>query len=329
MIKFFSDIKAVNPLALLFFLLCVRVFFVIGYAGQFDWKPENHNYTEYVFSILNQNLYIAFILSTAIVYVSALLFNNMIIQHDILFKRNYLGAYFYCLIASILPEYYLLGSAIFINLLMIIAMQRMFDLYKVPYPYDNIFLIGILSGVSVLFSISYILIFLYMIVGIMFFRAIKITEIVASLLGFVLPVFMAFALNYLINGVAVPDYLQFNSFDTKTIQDQILFTPLLIIALIAIPASIRIANNYWRNTIKIRRIIILLYIYLGLSILLTFTGNENSVQESLLCAIPFGLILAHYYTVDNKLKWIRKILHIILLLAVVVFQYKFLWLRYF
>ncbi|MCO6494252.1 MAG: hypothetical protein J5I91_01045 [Bacteroidetes bacterium] len=251
----------------------------------------------------------------------------MLIQHEVLFKRNFLGAYFYCLIASIFPEYYILSSAIFINLLTIISMQLLFNLYKVPYPYDNIFLIGILSGVGVLFSTSYIVIFFFMLVGIMFFRAIKAKEIIALILGFLLPIFMAFSLNYLINNSTAPEYLKFPVYSTKDFKLQILYSPLSIILLIAIPASIRIINNYWRNTIKTRRIFLLIYLYCVLTFLLTFTGNENPIQESLLSAIPFSIILAHYYTVDNKLKWIRKGMHILLLLSVLAFQYKFLWER--
>jgi len=325
LIKFFSDIKAINPLALLGFLICVRVFFLIGYLGDIAWQPTAQNYTDFIFSILNQNQYVAFLLSTGIVYLSALFLNNMMVQHEILFRRNFLGAYFFCLIASIYPEYYLLGSPILVTFLMIISMQKLFELYKVPYPFDNIFLTGILTGFCVLLNLSFIVMLVFMLIGIMFFRAIKFKEIMAALLGFALPIFIAFVLNYLLNDVFFPEYLNFPSFDTKNILFQILYSPFPYITLIAVLASIRIVSNYWRNTIKTRRIIILIYFYLAIALLLTFTGNENPLQESLLCALPLSIILAHYYTVDNQLKWYRKLMHILLLVIVFVFQFKFLW----
>lgn len=324
MIKFFSDIKASNSLFILLFLLVIRAFFLIGPFDTFIKNSEQQDYVGLVFSFLNVSKLVSFLLSTAIIYFSALLLNNLLIQHDVLFQRNYLGAYFYCICTSFFPEYFYLSPSIVINLFMILSLHRLFELYKAPNPIDNIFLSGLLAGMCVLFSFSYVIILLYLLLGIAFFRTLNPKEMFAALLGFVLPPFIGIALNFIVNGEFLPAYFTFPTFNIQNLTQYMLLSPISLVLAIAVVATLRIVRNFWRNTIKTRRILQLLYIYLGLTLILTLSGKGDQLQESMLVALPISIILAHYFTVNGKLGWIRKSIHISILLLIIFYQYRFL-----
>lgn len=325
MLTIFSDIKASNNLFIVFTVIVFRLFFLFGPYGELDTQTDPADYVGWVFSWLNTSKVVSFLLSSALVATSALLLNQLVIQHEILFKRNYYPAFFYALLCSLFPEYVYVSPGLVINFFMILAMSRLFELYKAPHPTDAIFLAGMLCGLTLLFSPTYGVMLVYLLLGLFFFRNFHYKEFFAALLGFVLPVFMGITLNYIANGVFVPAYVSFPNFEVRNIVGYLLYSPLLLVFVLLILSSLRVLRNFWRNTIKTRRIIQLLYVYLVLTVFLLFTGNEEPLQESILMILPVAILSAHYFTTINKIPMYRKVFYWVLIAAIIGFQYSFVF----
>jgi len=324
-LQVFSDIKASNNFIIVFTVLLLRLFFLLGPFESFAFQIHPTDYVGWVFSLLNSSKWLSFFLSTSLVAFSALLLNQLVINHEVLFKRNYYAAYFYGLLCSLFPEYVYVSPGLVINFFMILAMSKLFELYKAPHPTDAIFLASLLCGLTLLFSPSYSIMLVYLLLGLLFFRNFHHREFLAALLGFVLPVFMGITLNYIVNGVFVPAYVSFPNFEIRNIAGYLMYSPLSIVFVITVMASLRVLRNFWRNTIKTRRIIQLLYVYLVLTGFLLFTGKEEPLQESVLLIVPLAIIMAHFFTTDTKLPLYKKVFHVLLLLSVIGFQFRFVF----
>lgn len=322
-----SDIRGRNVLRILAFLLTIRLFVFFIPALSDELAMQNMSHIDYLFSLLNPNKFLSYILSTGLVFLTALALNNVVNQHEVLFKKGYLTAYFFCICSSFFPEYATVSPIMVVNLIMVLAMQRIFELYKAPFPIDNVFLAGLLAGVCMLFSANYFPLYLYTVVAIIFFRNTKPREITASLFGFLLPVFLASSTHYFFYESFFYAPLLWPTFQFNQLLDYVFRPPFLVTLTIVLLATARVARNFWRNNIKNRRVIQLLYLYIGMGFLLTIITKTNAPIQSMLMALPLSVLMAYYFTPEQKLGRFKQILHVILLLSTFVYQYAFLFIK--
>jgi hypothetical protein len=328
-IRFLSDIKPANLLAVASVLIFFRLYFIFNWGEGIMYQEMGESRVDYLFFLLNRNQVASFIFSAILSFVTALVLNSIVNEQEMLPRKSYLPAYFYCIFSSFFPQYILLSPVVFINLLMAFAFQRIFEMYKATWPIDNIFLSGILVGICALFSYSYTVFFPYLIIGILFFRAPKLYEMLAALFGFLLPLFLGAILNYLFNSIFLAQGLKIPNYSLISSLDFMLKSPILLAIILVALATIKIAGTFWRNNIKNRRIILLLYFYTLVAILLALTGKQDPITESMFLAIPFALFASYYFSFENKLQLYKKIIHWTLFCSILIYQYKFLWIDIF
>jgi hypothetical protein len=102
--------------------------------------------------------FVAFIL----VYLSALLLNNTLINHQLIAKNNLLAALVYILLMSYSAATLTLYPVLISNFFMILVLNTTFKLYTEKEAYSRVFNIGILFAVISIFYFDALLLFVYL-----------------------------------------------------------------------------------------------------------------------------------------------------------------------
>lgn len=100
MIKLFSNTYNQTIIILVIFTIGIRYF---GIALPYtNYTPSIEiNYLASAFQFINYNPTVSFIFSTIIVFISAIVLNNICIKHELIFIPSYLPAYFFILLNSL------------------------------------------------------------------------------------------------------------------------------------------------------------------------------------------------------------------------------------
>lgn len=320
MIRFLSDIKPQNVILIFLLAIVLRMFFLFLSPESFvELLPDL-----YVRLVETYNLPLVlttFLISTSIVLVTALLLNKIAIRHEILFKSNYLPAYFYLLLTSINTVHFVSFEILINNLILILVLDRIFRLYKANLAYDNIFIAAFLTGLCTGLNIYFSVFFILLLIGTLYFRTFKFREFFTAILGFFIPVYLIAICSYLIQDHWYYSTIEWNKIYVPSNLSSLLLSVLPVITVIIFLSLLRLANNYWRNTIKSRRITQIIIIYLVLGILLCFTNDLFVYGDITHLFIPFSIILAYYFTIQNGRFKVKEIINLFLLLCIFIFQF--------
>jgi len=192
----------------------------------------NINYLSDFFNSINEFPLLGFIISTLFVFVTALIFNHICIQHELIIFPSYLPAYFFVLLNSVFVDQFYAGPVIFVNLFLIISLGAILKLYQSDNPSISIFSASTLAGLSALLNMTYIAFFVVVLIGINIFRPFNFRENLSALIGFLLPLYIGTMINFLINDNFLPFYIFFPDYGNFNNQNWALYSALPSIVLV-------------------------------------------------------------------------------------------------
>ncbi len=317
MIRLFSNIYNQTFIGLIVFTVLIRLpglFFPYINTN----IPVSVNYLQSFFNILNQFSILGFLISTCIVFFTAILFNNLCNKHELIIFPSYLPAYFFIILNSLFIEQYYAGPVIFVNFFLISSLNSILNLYKSDNPYFSLFSASFLAGLSSLLNISYIAFFAIVLIGINIFRPFNLRENIATLIGFIMPLYIGTMINFLINGSFLPFHIFFPDYGNYQNQDWVFNSVIPLLAIISILGIVRLYQNFYRNTVKQKRSIQLMLIIFIATLILVFTGKQNTKQEFSFLAIPLAFFYTYYFS-NSKINVFKEFLNLLLLVIVVFF----------
>lgn len=278
------------------------------------------NYLSAFFNTLNSEPIIGFVVSTIMVFITALMFNKICIDHELIIFPSYLPAYFFVLLNSVFVDQFYAGPVIFVNFFLIVSLGAILKLYQTENPSISIFAASTLAGLSTLLNVTYIAFFIVVVIGINIFRPFNFRENVSAFIGFLMPLYVGTMINYLINGNFLPFHIFFPDYGNFNNQYWAMRSALPSIALVGILAVIRMYKNFYRNSTKQRRSIQFMIILLITSLILMTTGKQNPRQEFSFVAIPLAFSFTFYFS-NSKLNVLKEIVNVLLILAILYFRY--------
>jgi len=283
--------------------------------------PSIHiNYLADIFNAINDNSLIAFSISTLLVFITALIFNRICIEHELIIYPSYLPAYFFVLLNSVFVDQFYAGPVIFVNFFLIVSLGAILRLYQSENPSLSIFAASTLAGLSALLNMTYVAFFLVVVIGINIFRTFNIRENISALIGFLMPLYVGTMVNFLINGNFLPFHIFFPDYGSFNNQNWVLYSALPGIGLVAILAIIRMYRNFFRNSTKQRRSIQLMIILLITSLILMTTGKQNPRQELSFVSIPLAFSFTFFFS-TSKLTILNETVNVLLILSILYFRY--------
>jgi hypothetical protein len=277
------------------------------------------NYLSVFFSVLNHFSAIGFIVSTGFIYATALIFNKICIQHELSITPSYLPAYFFVLLNSVFVDQFYAGPVIFVNFFMTLSLGSILNLYNSNNTNISIFSASTLAGLSALLNTTYITFFVIVLIGINLFRTFNFKENLSALFGFIMPLYIATMINYLINNNFLPFHIFFPDYGTFNNPNWALYSALPSIGLIGFLAVIRMYRNFFRNSTKQRRFIQYMMLFLITSTILMSTGKQNARQEFSFLSMPLAFAFSFYFT-NSKINWLKELLNLLLIASILYFR---------
>ena len=281
----------------------------------------NINYLSDFFNSINEFPLLGFIISTLFVFVTALIFNHICIQHELIIFPSYLPAYFFVLLNSVFVDQFYAGPVIFVNFFLIISLGAILKLYQSENPSISIFSASTLAGLSALLNMTYIAFFLVVLIGINIFRPFNFRENLSALIGFLLPLYIGTMVNFLINDNFLPFHIFFPDYGNFNSQNWALYSALPSIALVGLLAFMRMYKNFFRNSTKQRRSIQFMLILLITSVILMMTGKQNARQEFSFVTIPLAFSFSFYFS-NSKINVLKEIVNVLLIISILYFRYN-------
>ncbi|MET4082311.1 hypothetical protein ABIB40_002269 [Pedobacter sp. UYP30] len=263
------------------------------------------------------------ILSAIFVLTQALIFNNVVNNHNLLGKQSYLPSLLYIISASLFMPFMTLSPVLLCNFFLIWVIAKFLKVGKSNNALLMVFDIGLIIGVGTLIYFPFIAMLLMVFLTLLLYRPFNWREWVVGILGF-LTVFFFLAVFYYWTGNFEVFYQIWKPLSNKfpTIfkidySDYLVLIPILIIIVLAL---LQLRQNFFRSFISTRKayqFLFLMFLVAGASF---YLNSEFRIWHFLLCVPPGAVILSYYFS-NAKKWWVYESLFVVLVLSTEYFLF--------
>ncbi|MHB1276970.1 MAG: DUF6427 family protein [Bacteroidia bacterium] len=260
-----------------------------------------------------------FTVALLLIVVQSLLFGLLAERHQLLYKNTWLPVLFFGLFNMVFPEQLALHPELLANTFLVLAVIAIFQTQGKEKAMPALINAGILGGIAFLFAPGTFLIIPVFIVGIMFFKPLTGLDIFQYLTGYVLVLFFSTTLVYL-TGREELVLFYINSTWISTGTGQVWREPYFmgfmgLLVVILIPTFFLLQQNFFRNTVRVRKLQQYLLVYLFFTLLFAFFGIQSIKNAMSILALPLSVFLTYFFLSDKR-KWIRETVFILFLFAI-------------
>lgn len=270
------------------------------------------------------NAFLSAVAAAVLVFIQALLVNNLADEFRLLSERSWLPGLFYALVAACFPDFLFLSPPLVALLFVPVALRRIFKAYKIPHATALIFDAAFWMTMGSMFYPPAFFLLLAAYIGVNLMRAFNIREQLVFFTGVLIPLFLIW-LGYFCYDLGESFFdKQYSAlfgwyhFTLKLSVQNILKGGLLVLLLCTVLLSYGI--YFYRKLIHAQKCNTVLYWFLfigGGSILL----QQDPIAAHFLLIMPsVGIFLGlSFASLRNRL--IAEIFHVALLATVLFIQF--------
>lgn len=265
------------------------------------------------------------LLATLLVFVQALLLNSLVNTYKLLGSNQYTVALLYLLVASALPEFLVLSPALIGNTFVLIALSELFKWYRAHQSAPQLFNVGFWLAIGSLCYFPIASYYLLALFGLLTLRNFNFKEWLILTLGFIVPYFWlgtyafwadawpALLHQYTLNNIV---WLDWHWADSAFI-----YFKLGLLTLLTLWVLLTASAHFYKINIQQQKNLNILFWTLLLGLLGIFYQRSIGIAFFIYLAIPLSVFLAlHLRKIQRR--WIAEVLHLLLVLVVIGFQYK-------
>lgn len=267
---------------------------------------------------------ISLVLGGVLCFCQALLINSLINENKILSRKNYLGGLLFVTVASFFKESLVLSPASLALTCIIIATQKLFSLIRKEKAFGDIFDVGFLVALAILFYLPSIVFILFALIGLATMRPFVYKEWGIVFSGFISPFILLFTYYFWQNQTAglLPDIANLQHHGLMrglvlTPSDWMLGISLLLLifsSLAFLPGAL------FSSLIQVRKYATILVLLIFLTVCGFMLQPTVSFSHWILLALPLSVIFS-MVLMQIKRNVIAEVIHLILLLLVLLGQY--------
>ena len=318
--------KSSQPMIAAFLVVPVIFASFASYKWNFSTLPPNGM----PFYDVLYSTFAAFPSSVRVLLVSLLLFqqaihlNFVLNKHELLFKKSWMPALMYIIIGSLLPPFQWFHPMIFVNTLLIFALDKIFQLYKNDTPLKIDFDIGFIIGLASMFYLPLLVFIFFFGSALILLRQFSWRDWVTGIIGVLMPLFFAFCYFFLtdhlmllyekivLSGIRRPKSL--DNFFSKGY----LFS-ILLISFISLLSVFKQQSNYFKNVTKTRLNHLLFILFAITGTITSFFTETPMLYRFYILAIPMS-VWAAYFFLSMKKQWLSELI-LLLLISGWVYNY--------
>jgi hypothetical protein len=143
---------------------------------------------EWLYSGISKlHVFVQYIISWILISVQAIYLNQLIVKHELFPRLSFLPALFFITLSVLFPEMMQIQPALFVNLILLIVLDKIFMLYKNSEPLGKVFDASFLLATATLMDSSALAFYLYLLLSLVILLPFHWRVWVISLIGFALP----------------------------------------------------------------------------------------------------------------------------------------------
>jgi hypothetical protein len=324
---FIKLFKSNNPFLLVILLIFSGLLWLDSFINPIAVIYNTQFTTPFYNSILNL-LYNYNLLSTiiafALVFVQAVMINNIVTNNKLIAKNTYLPALFYILLMSS-PHSLSLSPVLISNFFLIFVLNNIFNIYDKKDVYQQAFSICFLISIASLFYLPSICFILLIWISFFVYNFLNWREWLISVLGLIAPYLFIATYYFWFDKleIIVNNYINFfynlkiPSFEYN-IYTYIFLSLLAILILFSMAKMVFMINKL---VIKTRKFFVILVCFIILSLISVFFTDNSSITHLEISFIPISILISNYASLSK-----RNIFNeiIFILLIIVILLNKFL-----
>jgi hypothetical protein len=325
MVQQFRNLNFIN----LFFLFVLTVVLRVGLFADLP-AGVNSGFDEFFSRLLlhvNLNDYLSpFVnisISIIVVYLQAVLFNQIINKHGILGKASFLPGACYIVVCSVFTPFLSFTPPLFCNFFLLFAFNKILIEYKNSNSIAAMFDLGLVIALGTLFYFPFVGFLLLLWIALLLFKPFYWREWVSVLVGFLTVIFILGVYYYWNNKLL--DFVEiWEPLSTKLpiyiniqLTDYIVLFPIVICVLLSM---YYLNQNFFKSYVLVRKSFQLAVFILLIAIFSFYLKPDFRINHFILCAIPVALSLSYYFT-NAKKKWIFETLFVVTIAVIIYFQF--------
>ena len=257
-------------------------------------------------------------------FFEVLLVNRIVNSYKVASKKNYLGGLLFVVFSSMMPDCMVLSPALIASFILLLCIDKVFELAKPEKLNGHIFDLGFLSGLAMLFYFPAIYFLIFVSIGFFMIRSVTFRERLMIFTGFFSVMLIVFTVYFWFD--SLPEMV----LDIVNVQYRIPISfakltgwQIVIVSWITVLSLWVLANVpslLFSTVIQTRKYISLLIIGAFLSLLILPLAFNFNFSHLLFLATSLSILFAVYF-VETKTNLITEILFIVLILSVLIFEY--------
>jgi len=253
-----------------------------------------------------------------ILHLSQAIHLNLVLnKHEVHFKRSWLPALVYVVLAGLIPPFLWIHPALFAASFLIFALDLIFEFYKNRQALSIIFHTGFLLGLASLFYLPAVVLFAFFFFSLIILRPFSWREWVVGFMGITIPFYLAFTVYFLLDRLPILYEDIFVTGIRRQIELGLLFVkeyvPSISWVLILLLLSLnRMRSNYMRNATKTRLIQQLLFLLIPMLLFAALVSKDDLPYRFQPLALPITVYVSYYFLAGKKM-WMMETAFLLLI----------------
>jgi Family of unknown function (DUF6427) len=323
-----SLFKHNTPLGLLLLLVCcvllrLSTWFIFPVKGMLQLADSGVLYVgmmEYMPSIGWAN----YLLATILVYIQALMVNNIVVTHKLSNDKTLYPALFYVIIGSALPDFHYLSAPLVATTFLILLLQKLFSTYNKKADILPVFDLGFWLSIAALFYPPAIWLAFIAYIGLASIGTFKIKDQLIFISGLGVPFILVATYHYWNDSLPHFVEMQFGSLfqmvSFSWIIDINLLMKITLMTILVLITFVSIATYYYKRLINVQKYISILYWFLLATILLAMFRTHPSLDMLFLIVPSLSIFIAlRFETI--KLWQVSEMLLLLLIASILFIQF--------
>lgn len=269
----------------------------------------------FLFAYLSVIPFFSVFMAFALVIIQSFYFNRLINEYDLRGARvraNFLPALFAVFFLSLFPVFRTSLPQHFSAILLLLALNSVFDSYRKEKAFANCFNSGMLVAFASLFYFPAVVFLLLVFTGYVVLRPFIWREWVITLIGFVLPWLVTVELYYVFNNTLniFSGFFSAEYFHYGKPQNAVLIY--IFAGLLLLPALLHFAGSLSSGKVRTNKFLLLFLCFFVFALVSGFVFPVGSYAHFTLAAMPLALIFSNYF-LSFKKEWIAEAFFAILL----------------
>ena len=262
------------------------------------------------------------VIAYLLLFSQALQLNKLINDQRMMQRVTYLPAASYLLVTSLQPDWNVFSPSLLVNSLVLLVFNGLFRLYNLQRAKVIIFNIGLAIGISAFLFFPSIVLYLWLLFGLLVMRPVRVNEWLICLVGVTTPFYFYAAYLFIKGKWSWENLIRPFSFEIPRLEQSFwLAASGLLLVVPFLIGGYHIQDNLRRMLIQVRKGWSIFLIYLLFALFIPFLSKSStSLENWVLIVIPFAAFHACAYLYPPQ-RWAPMVIFWVSVLFVLAYQY--------